>query len=81
MGANPFREVFPRQRRGRQSQDYLFLLINRRQNFSPIENEKYFHRGVSDSLVAVDKWVIGDKREAEGGGLLFERRVQLGIVE
>jgi len=58
VGTNPFRETFATQRRRSELQDRRFLFIDGRQDFGAIENQKHFHRGVSNPLIAVNKWMV-----------------------
>jgi hypothetical protein len=47
-----------------------FLFVESAQKFQPIEQQKYFHRGMGDTLVAIDEGVIQRQGKAEGGRLV-----------
>jgi len=46
-------------------QDESFLIVDRGVDLRAVENEKCFHGSVPYSLVAIDKGVVLNQREAE----------------
>jgi hypothetical protein len=56
----------------RNQQDYLLLLIDSRRKLAPVQHQDYFHRCVTDALVAVYEGMIANEEVAERRGLLFD---------
>jgi hypothetical protein len=57
------------------------VLIDGSDEFHAVQREKDFHRGVSDSLVAVHKRMVQGQGVAEGRALPGEGRMQVGPAE
>lgn len=49
--------------------------------FESVKDQERLQRGVSNTLVAIDKWMIGYQREAESSGLCRQTRVEVVPAE
>ncbi len=58
-----------------------FLFVVRSDDFETVQYEEDFHRGVTDSLVSVDKGMTLYERETKRGGFLNKGWVQLDTIE
>ena len=81
MFLDPARKLFSSHLSGGHGEDDSFLLVDECVEFMPIEQEEDLERGVADALVAIDEWMIRDKRESKGHCLLDDRRVKVRSVE
>jgi hypothetical protein len=45
-------------------QHRAFLIVHEGVDFKAVQHEEDFHRGVADTLVAIQEGVVGDKGEA-----------------
>jgi len=75
--AEPVRETGPVHAAGGKIEDDALLVVNRRLNLEVVEDQERFHRRMADAFVAVKEWVVPHDREAERGGLLDDRDVQV----
>ena len=62
-------------------QDESFLIVDRGVDLRAVENEKCFHGSVPYSLVAIDKGVVLNQREAERCRLINQRGIQIGAAK
>jgi hypothetical protein len=62
-------------------QDETFLILDGCLNFRAIQDENRHHRRMSDALVAIDKGMPLDQREAQRGGHLSQRGIQINTTE
>lgn len=58
-----------------------FLLLEPGIEFSAIEQQKHFHRGVCDSFVSIDEWMVHHEREGKSGSLGRQRWVQVDAAK
>jgi hypothetical protein len=60
----PVRELRPIDPPGSQAQHEMLLLLDGSEINAAVEDEKGLHRGVGETLVAVDEGVVLNQREA-----------------
>jgi hypothetical protein len=58
-----------------------FSFVESAQKFQPIEQQKYFHCGMGNTLIAIDEGVIQRHGKAEGGRLVDDGWVQVCSAE
>ena len=56
---NPFRDLFTTQLARRKSNNDALLFINSRNELLPVEDQEHFHREMTNSLVAIEKRMVG----------------------
>ena len=78
---NPSRELLSGKRTRCKSDDDLFLFIDRRGKFEAIHDQGDFECSVRDAFVAVDKWMVADQEEPEGGSFRRNRRIELSAIK
>lgn len=66
---DPGRELFSGQASGGHVEHQLLPLVDARAEFSAVEDEEPFHRGVGHALIAIEKRMIQRDRETERRGL------------
>jgi hypothetical protein len=62
-------------------QDEALLVIDGGIDLSAVEDQKGFHRGMSDALVAIDEGMTLNQGEAQRRSLFSQRRVQVDATE
>jgi hypothetical protein len=65
----------------RHGEHQAFLVIDWGVNLIAIQHQEDFHRRVPNPFVPVDEGVIRHEAEAQGGGLVNKRRVEVGTIE
>lgn len=81
MPTDPLGKFFSAHRASRDADDHLLRVLDGRVELVAVEHQKNFQRCVPNSLVSIDERMVPDEREAERGGLLDERRIQIDVVE
>lgn len=71
-GSNPFRELFTTQLASCKADNDGLLLINSGRELLVIEDQKHFHRQMTNPLVAIKEWMIADQREPQGRRLRWQ---------
>jgi hypothetical protein len=77
MFFKPLRQLFARHLACGKAEHQSLLFIDRRHDLVPIQDQKDFHRGVSDTLVAVDKRVIQSKGKTERRRFCWQRSMKV----
>lgn len=73
----PSEELVPQKRAGGKREHDALLIIDVRIKGVPVQREEDFHRGMNDTLVAVDEWVALHQREAESCCLGDDGRIEV----
>jgi hypothetical protein len=81
MVSQPRNELLSTELTSRQSEDELLLLIGDGVDLEAVEQEKRFHRGMTEALVPVNERMVLHEGKAERGCLLDGGRVQVLTTE
>jgi hypothetical protein len=57
------------------------LVVGCRNDVDAVQKQKRRHRGMADSLIAVDKWMVLNQRRAQGRGFVDQRHMQVVPAE
>jgi hypothetical protein len=81
MQTEPVGQIAAADPAGGEIEHKAFLFIHRGIDLGSVKKQEGFHGSMPRALVAVDEWVTANQREAQGGSLLNQRRIQVGAAE